>query len=162
MSQTKPIEISKYEVEEAYKRVKANKGSAGIDHQSLQDFDRDKSNHLYKLWNRLSSGSYMSPPVLRVGIPKGDGEMRALGVPTITDRIGQMVVKQRIEPELEQHFHPDSYGYRPNKSALEAVALTRTRCWKRAWVLDMDIKGFFDDINHDRLMRAVNQHVPEK
>jgi len=162
MRQTKPIEISKHEVEEAYRRVKANKGSAGIDHQSLQDFDADKSNNLYKLWNRLSSGSYMPPPVLRVEIPKGDGGMRKLGIPTIADRIAQMVVKQRIEPELEQHFHPNSYGYRPNKSALEAVALTRERCWKRAWVLDMDIKGFFDEINHELLMQAVNKHVPEK
>ncbi len=162
MRQTKPIEIGKHEVVEAYNRVKANKGSAGIDHQSLQDFERDKSNNLYKLWNRLSSGSYMPPPVLRVEIPKGDGGTRALGIPTVTDRIAQMVVKQRIEPELEKHFHPNSYGYRPHKSALEAVALTRQRCWKRAWVLDMDIKGFFDEINHDLLMRAVNKHVPEK
>lgn len=162
MSQTKPIEISKHEVAEAYRRVKANKGSAGIDHQSLQDFEADKCNNLYKLWNRMSSGSYMPPPVLHVEIPKGDGGTRALGIPTITDRIAQMVVKQRIEPELEQHFHRNSYGYRPNKSALEAVALTRERCWKRAWVLDMDIKGFFDEINHELLMRAVNKHVPEK
>ena len=143
MSQTKPIEISKHEVEEAYKRVKANKGSAGIDHQSLQDFESDKQNNLYKLWNRLSSGSYMPPPVLRVEIPKGDGGIRKLGIPTITDRIAQMVIKQRIEPELETHFHPDSYGYRPNKSALDAIDITRQRCWKRAWVVDMDIKGFF-------------------
>lgn len=162
MRQTKLIEIRKHEVVEAYNRVKANKGSAGIDNQSLQDFEKDKSNNLYKLWNRMSSGSYIPPPVLRVEIPKGDGGMRALGIPTITDRIAQMVVKQRIEPELEQHFHPNSYGYRPNKSALEAVALTRKRCWKRAWVLDMDIKGFFDEINHELLMRAVNQHVTEK
>jgi group II intron reverse transcriptase/maturase len=143
MGQTKPIEISQHEVAEAYNRVKANKGSAGIDNQSLQDFEKDKRNNLYKLWNRMSSGSYMPPPVLRVEIPKGDGGTRALGIPTITDRIAQMVVKQRIEPELEQHFHLNSYGYKPNKSALEAVALTRKRCWKRAWVLDMDIKGFF-------------------
>ena len=162
MSQTKPIEISKHEVAEAYRRVKANKGSAGIDNQSLQDFEAEKCNHLYKLWNRMSSGSYMPPPVLHVEIPKGDGGTRGLGIPTITDRIAQMVVKQRIEPELEQHFHPNSYGYRPNKSALEAVALTRERCWKRAWVLDMDIKGFFDEINHELLMQAVNKHVPEK
>ena len=162
MSQTKPIEISKYEVEEAYKRVKANKGSAGIDHQSLQDFEADKQNHLYKLWNRLSSDSYMAPPVLRVEIPKGDGGTRKLGIPTITDRIAQMVIKQRIEPELETHFHPDSYGYRPNKSALDAIEITRQRCWKRAWVVDMDIKGFFDEIDHDLLMQAVNKHVKEK
>ena len=162
MSQTKPIEISKHEVEEAYKRVKANKGSAGIDHQSLQDFESDKQNNLYKLWNRLSSGSYMPPPVLRVEIPKGDGGIRKLGIPTITDRIAQMVIKQRIEPELETHFHPDSYGYRPNKSALDAIDITRQRCWKRAWVVDMDIKGFFDEIDHDLLMKAVNKHVDEK
>ena len=136
MSQTKPIEISKYEVEEAYQRVKANKGSAGIDHQSLQDFESDKQNNLYKLWNRLSSGSYMPPPVLRVEIPKGDGGIRKLGIPTITDRIAQMVIKQRIEPELESYFHPDSYGYRPNKSALDAIDITRQRCWERAWVVE--------------------------
>jgi group II intron reverse transcriptase/maturase len=162
MSQTKPIEISKDEVEEAYKRVKANKGSAGIDHQSQQDFEADKQNNLYKLWNRLSSGSYMPPPVLGVEIPKGDGGTRKLGIPTITDRIAQMVIKQRIEPELEKHFHPDSYGYRPNKSALDAIDITRQRCWKRAWVVDMDIKGFFDEIDHDLLMQAVNKHVEEK
>ena len=162
MRQTKPIEISKDEVEEAYKRVKANKGSEGIDQQSLQDFEVDKENNLYKLWNRLSSGSYMPPPVMRVEIPKGDGGMRKLGIPTITDRIAQMVIKQRIEPELEKHFHPDSYGYRPNKSALDAIDITRQRCWKRAWVVDMDIKGFFDEIDHDLLMQAVNKHVKEK
>lgn len=162
MRQTKAIEISKHEVEEAYQRVKANKGSAGIDQQSLQDFEEDKENNLYKLWNRLSSGSYMPPCVLGVEIPKGDGGIRKLGIPTITDRIAQMVIKQRIEPEMETHFHPDSYGYRPNKSALDAIDITRQRCWKRAWVVDMDIKGFFDEIDHDLLMMAVNKHVKEK
>lgn len=124
MNQTKPFEISKQEIVAAYQRVKANKGCAGIDQQSMKDFEGDLKNNLYKLWNRLSSGSYM-PAVLRVDIPKGDGGTRPLGIPTIADRIAQMVVKRRIEPELEQHFHDDSYGYRPNKSALEALAVTR-------------------------------------
>ena len=157
--QTKPFEISKREVFEAYQRVKANKGGAGIDDQSMEDFENDLSNNLYKLWNRLSSGSYLPPPVLRVEIAKSDGGIRPLGIPTVADRIAQMVVKQRIEPELEKHFHPHSFGYRPEKSALDALEMARQRCWKRAWVLDMDIKGFFDDIDHDLLMRAVQKHV---
>lgn len=160
--QAKPFSICKREVVEAYKRVRANKGTSGCDKQSLHDFDSDLKNNLYKLWNRLSSGSYLPPPVKRVEIAKRDGGTRPLGIPTVSDRIAQMVVKQRVEPVLEKLFHPDSYGYRPNKSALEAVAVTRQRCWKRAWVLDMDIKGFFDSINHELLMRAVNKHVKEK
>ena len=157
--QTKSFTISKREVFEAYKRVKANKGSAGIDGQSLNEFDQDLKSNLYKLWNRLSSGSYHPPPVLRVEIEKKGGGMRPLGIPTVADRIAQMVVKQRIEPELESHFHPNSYGYRPGKSALEAVEEARQRCWKRPWALDMDIKGFFDDIDHALLLKAVRKHV---
>lgn len=158
-AQTKPFVISKREIVEAYKRVRANQGGAGIDDQSLEDFDRALPDNLYRLWNRLSSGSYYPPPVLRVEIDKKGGGTRPLGIPTVADRIAQMVVKQRIEPELEKLFHPNSYGYRPGKSALEAVAQARQRCWKRAWVLDMDIKGFFDDIDHELLMRAVRKHV---
>jgi len=146
---------------EAYKRVKANKGGAGVDNQSLKDFDADLKNNLYKLWNRLSSGSYFPQNVKRVEIPKSDGGVRPLGIPTVTDRIAQMAVKLQIETELEQHFHPDSYGYRPNKSAHQALAQVKARCWQRAWVLDMDIKGFFDAIDHDLLMRAVEKHVSE-
>ena len=159
--ETKPFQISKHLVLEAYKRVKANKGSAGVDSQSLKDFEVDLKDNLYKLWNRLSSGSYQPPPVLRVEIPKADGGVRPLGIPTVADRIAQMVVKLQIEPELEKHFHPDSYGYRPDKSAHQALSSAKQRCNKRAWVLDMDIKGFFDAIDHDLLMRAVKRHVKE-
>jgi group II intron reverse transcriptase/maturase len=148
-------------VYQAYKRVRANKGCAGVDDQSLEDFDIDLGNNLYKLWNRLSSGSYHPPPVMRVEMEKADGGTRRLGIPTVADRIAQMVVKLLIEPDLEQHFHPDSYGYRPGKSAHDALKQTRARCWKRAWVLDMDIQGFFDNIDHGLLMKAVNRHVTE-
>ena len=143
MKQTKPYKIPKSLLYEAYQRVKANKGGSGVDGQSLQAFDQDLSNNLYKLWNRLSSGSYFPQAVKRVEIPKADGGIRPLGIPTVADRIAQMVVKIQIEPELERHFHPDSYGYRPNKSAHQAVESVKNRCWQRAWVLDMDIKGFF-------------------
>lgn len=144
---------------EAYKRVKANKGSAGIDDQSLEEFEKDLKDNLYRLWNRMSSGSYFPPPVLLVEIPKEDGGKRPLGIPTVSDRIAQMVVKLGLEPKLEPHFHPDSYGYRPGKSALEAVGVCRKRCWRKDWVLDLDIKGFFDNIRHDLLMRALTRHT---
>ena len=161
MKQTKPYKIPKSLLYEAYRRVKANKGGSGVDGQSLQAFDQDLSNNLYKLWNRLSSGSYFPQAVKRVEIPKADGGIRPLGIPTVADRIAQMVVKIQIEPELERHFHPDSYGYRPNKSAHHAVESVKERCWQRAWVLDMDIKGFFDAIDHQLLMKAVDKHVKE-
>ena len=161
MKQTKPYKIPKSLLYEAYQRVKANKGGSGVDGQSLQAFDQDLSNNLYKLWNRLSSGSYFPQAVKRVEIPKADGGIRPLGIPTVADRIAQMVVKIQIEPELERHFHPDSYGYRPNKSAHHAVESVKERCWQRAWVLDMDIKGFFDAIDHQLLMKAVDKHVKE-
>lgn len=160
-STTKSYDISKQLIVDAYKRVKANKGSAGVDRQSLRDFDKNLTDNLYQLWNRLSSGSYHPQPVLRVEIPKSDGGIRCLGIPTVTDRIAQMVVKLQIEPALEIHFHPDSYGYRPNKSAHDALRLAKQRCGKRAWVLDMDIKGFFDTIDHDLLMQCVRRHVKE-
>lgn len=162
MKQAKPFYISKHEVWEAYKRVRANKGTAGVDGQSIEEFEMDLQNNLYRLWNRMSSGSYFPPPVLRVEIPKGDGRMRPLGIPTVSDRIAQQVVKQQLEPELENHFHPDSYGYRPGKSALDAVGQARKNCWKHDWVLDLDIKGFFDNIDHYLLMKAVRWHTDEK
>jgi len=155
----KSFTISKYEVWEAYKRVKSNRGAAGVDRQSIEEFDRDLKNNLYKLWNRMSSGSYFPAPVLRVEIPKADGRLRPLGIPTVMDRIAQMVVKRCLEPELEKHFHSDSYGYRPSKSALDAVGVARKRCWEYDWVLDLDIKGFFDNIDHDLLMRALRKHT---
>jgi len=162
LKQAKPFCISKRQVWEAYKRVKANKGAAGADGQTIEAFGMDLENNLYKLWNRLSSGSYFPVAVMRVEIPKGDGRMRPLGIPTVTDRIAQMVAKQLIEPELEKHFHLNSYGYRPGKSALDAVGKARERCWKSDWVLDLDIKGFFDNIDHELMMRAVRTHVKEK
>ena len=144
MAQGKSYEISKQVVWEAYKRVKANRGAAGVDQQSLEDFETDLKGNLYKIWNRMSSGSYFPPPVRLVEIPKGQGGTRPLGIPTVADRIAQMVAKIYLEPLLEPHFHPDSYGYRPGKSALDAVAAARQRCWRQDWVIDLDIKGFLD------------------
>ncbi|MEW6352588.1 MAG: group II intron reverse transcriptase/maturase [Thermodesulfobacteriota bacterium] len=162
MSQAKPFPITKSQVWEAYKRVKANKGGAGVDGQTLQALEEDLGNNLYKLWNRLASGSYMPPPVRRVEIPKANGGIRPLGIPTVADRVAQMVVKQALEPELERHFHPDSYGYRSGKSAHQAIGQARERCWRSDWVVDLDIKGFFDNIDHNLLMRAVRHHTREK
>ena len=162
MNQAKPFPITKRQVWEAYKRVKANQGGAGVDGQSLEAFGEKLPNNLYKLWNRLASGSYQAPPVRRVEIPKANGGIRPLGIPTVADRIAQMVVKQTLEPELERHFHPDSYGYRPGKSAHQAIGAARKRCWRYNWVVDLDIKGFFDNIDHDLLMRAVRHHTQEK
>jgi len=159
LDKAKPFDISKHVVWEAYLRVKANKGAAGIDEQSITDFERELKNNLYKIWNRMSSGSYFPPPVRRVSIPKSDGGLRKLGIPTAGDRIAQMVVKLYLEPEVEGHFHPDSYGYRPGKSALDAVGQARERCWKYDYVIDLDIKGFFDNLEHSLNMRAVKKHT---
>ena len=159
MVETKPFGISKRAVWEAYRRVKENRGAAGVDHQSLEDFGEDLANNLYKLWNRLASGSYFPPPVLMVEIPKAHGGMRMLGIPTVADRIAQMVVKQAFEPCVEPYFHQDSYGYRPNKSALQAVGVTRQRCWQYDYMLEFDVKGLFDAIDHALLLRAVYKHT---
>ena len=159
MNKAKPFCISKWEVWEAYKRVKANQGAAGVDGQSISEFEEDLKNNLFKIWNRMSSGSYFPPPVRRVDIPKDDGGMRPLGIPTVADRIAQTVVKRYLEPILEEYFHPDSYGYRPGKSAIEAVGTARQRCWRYGWVLDLDIKGFFDSIDQGLLLRAVRKHT---
>jgi len=156
---TKPFIIPKQLVFAAYKKVKANAGSAGVDEQSIKDFEKNLKDNLYKIWNRLSSGTYFPPAVKAVEIPKKDGKVRVLGIPTVGDRIAQMTIKLTFEPKVEKIFLPDSYGYRPNKSALDAVGITRTRCWKQDWVLEFDIKGLFDNIPHDLLMRAVNQHT---
>jgi RNA-directed DNA polymerase len=159
LSRAKPYRISKRVVYKAYKRVKANKGAAGVDEESIADFEKDLKNNLYKIWNRMSSGSYFPPPVRIVEIPKDDRSQRKLGVPTVADRISQMVVKIYFEPEVEPYFHPDSYGYRPKKSAIKAVGVARKRCWRYDWVLDLDIKGFFDNIDHGLMMRAVRKHT---
>ena len=155
----KPFGISKHDVWDAYKRVKANRGAAGVDGQSIAEFDENLKSNLYKLWNRLASGSYFPPPVRRVDIPKSDGRTRPLGIPTVADRIAQMVVTRYLQPILEPQFHADSYGYRPKKSAKDALAAARQRCWRYDWVLDLDIKAFFETIDHELLMRAVRQHT---
>ena len=152
---TKPFCISKAIVWEAWLRVRANQGAAGVDEQSIEDFEGDLKNNLYKIWNRMSSGSYFPPPVRTVMIPKTNGGERRLGIPTVGDRVAQMVVKMILEPVVEPIFHPDSYGYRPNKSALDAVGRARQRCWRNDWVVDLDIKGFLDAVSyctsfHDR------------
>ena len=162
MNQAKPFPITKRQVWEAYKSVKANGGGAGIDGQTLEEFDRNLADNLYKLWNRLASGSYQPPAVKRVEIPKASGGTRPLGIPTVADRIAQTVVKAALEPALEDHFHPDSYGYRPGRSAHQAIAAARKRCWRHDWVLEFDIRGFFDNIDQDLLMRAVRKHAQDK
>ncbi len=162
MGKARPFNISKRVVFEAYKRVKANKGAAGVDGESITDFEKDLKNNLYKIWNRMSSGSYFPPAVLLVEIAKKDGGLRELGVPTVSDRIAQMVAKMYSEPGVDPFFHPDSYGYRPGKSAIEAIGVARKRCWRYNWVVDLDIKGFFDNIDHELLMRAVRKHTDSK
>jgi RNA-directed DNA polymerase len=161
-NETKSIPISRQMVWEAYQKVRSNKGSAGIDAISMEEFDANRSKYLYKLWNRMASGSYFPPAVKEVEIPKKDGSIRKLGIPTINDRVGQMVVKKFIEPRLEAVFSPNSYGYRPNRNAHQALSKVRENCWNQNWVIDLDIKGFFDNINHDKLMLAVERHVTEK
>ena len=161
-NETKSVPISKEQIWLAYKKVKANQGSAGVDQISMEEFDAQRSKHLYKLWNRLASGSYFPPPVKEVEIPKKDGKVRKLGIPTIADRVAQMVVKEYLEARFEKIFSPNSYGYRPEKSAHQALEKVRQNCRKTDWVIDLDIKGFFDNIDHERLMLAVQKHVPEK
>lgn len=162
MKKAKSFEISKHVVLEAWKRVKANKGAAGVDSELISDFEENLKDNLYKIWNRMSSGSYFPPPVKTVSIPKKTGGERILGIPTVSDRVAQMVAKIYFEPLVEPHFHEDSYGYRPEKSALQAVAVTRKRCWRYNWLLEFDIKGLFDNIEHDLLMKAVKHHTRNK
>ncbi|CAD5378095.1 Group II intron reverse transcriptase/maturase [Pseudomonas sp. OF001] len=155
---TKPYEIPKAWIWEAYQRVRANRGSAGVDQESIEQFERRLGDNLYVVWNRLCSGSYLPPPVKGVPIPKKAGGVRLLGVPTVADRVAQAVVKGVLEPILEPIFHRNSYGYRPGRSALDAVAMVRQRCWEYDWVIEFDIKGLFDNIDHELLMRAVRKH----
>ncbi len=161
MKESKPYKISKQVVWSAYKRVKANRGSAGIDGQAIEEFEENLRDNLYKIWNRMSSGCYFPPPVKLVEIPKKTGGKRGLGIPTVEDRVAQMVVKLYFEPKVEPIFHKDSYGYRPNKSALDAIGQARKRCWKYDYVIEFDIKGLFDNIDHELLMRAVQKHTNE-
>ena len=159
-SQAKPFSIAKRVVVEAYKRVKANGGAAGVDGESIEAFERDLKNNLYKIWNRLSSGTYFPPPVRSVGIPKKDGGERRLGIPTVADRVAQTVVKMYLEGTVEPYFHRDSYGYRPGQSAAEALARTRHRCWRYGWVIDLDIRSVFDNLDHALTRRAVGKYTP--
>ncbi|MGA7237929.1 MAG: group II intron reverse transcriptase/maturase [Bryobacteraceae bacterium] len=159
MNGAKPFDIPKREVWEAFKRVKANQGAAGVDGQSIQEFEDQLTGNLYKLWNRLSSGSYLPPPVRRVDIPKANGGTRPLGIPIVADRIAQEVVRRYLEPLLEPKFHADSYGYRPGRSAIDGVRTARQRCWRYDWILDLDIKAFFDSIDWELLLRAVRKHT---
>ena len=162
MSKTKPFDIPKRLIWNAYLKVKENRGGAGVDEVSIQEFEEDLKNNLYKLWNRMSSGSYFPPPVKLVLIPKSTGGKRPLGIPTVADRIAQTAVTMLLEPLIEPSFHPDSYGYRPKKSAIQAVAQARKRCWKYPWVIDLDIKGFFEHIDHQLLMKALERHLPHR
>ena len=159
MPHAKPFVIPKRLVWDAYQRVKANRGAAGVDGESLTAFETDLANNLYKVWNRMSSGSYCPPPVRLVEIPKDNGGMRPLGIPTVADRVAQTVVTMVLEPVVDPHFHPDSYGYRPGKSALDAVGTARQRCWSADWVIDLDIKAFFDSIPHELVEQAVAHHT---
>mgnify|MGYP006423885003 CR=1 FL=1 len=158
---TKSYDITKREVWQAWKVVRSNKGAPGIDDQTLEEFEQNITDNLYKLWNRMASGSYMPKGVKRVDIPKPDGSTRPLGIPCVFDRIAQTVVKHRLEPELETVFSNSSYGFRPNRSAKQAVIAARKNCWRYAWVVDIDIKSFFDEIDHDLLLKAVRHHVSE-
>ena len=146
----------------AWESVKANKGSSGIDEKSIQDFEENLKDNLYKIWNRMSSGTYFPPPVMAVEISKNDGRIRVLGIPTVSDRVAQSTTKLYLEPIVEPKFHEDSYGYRLGKSALDAVGIARKRCWRQDWVIDLDIKGFFDNLDHDLMMKAVRFHTEEK
>lgn len=161
MEEAKSFDISKQTVWRAYKRVKENKGSAGVDAVSLEAFEKDLKGNLYKIWNRMSSGSYFPPPVRTVLIPKAGGK-RTLGIPTVADRIAQMTVKLYLEPEIDPLFDADSYGYRPEKSAFDALSKARSRCWSLDWVVDLDIKGFFDNIDHNLMMKAVRFHTDSR
>lgn len=162
MEKTKPFEISYQVFERAFEKVKANKGSYGVDEQTILEYEENLQVNLYKLWNRMSSGTYFPKPVKAVAIPKKNGGTRILGIPTVEDRIAQMVTKIYFEPKVEKIFYEESYGYRPNKSAIDAVGRARENCWRKDWVVDFDIKGLFDNINHNYLMELVKMHTNEK
>lgn len=160
--QPKSQPISKLQVNEAFKRVKANKGAMGVDGITIEEVTKNPRKYLYPLWNRMASGSYYPQAVRQVLIPKGDGKMRPLGIPIIVDRVAQQVIVTELEQEVEKYFHPSSYGYRPNKSAHDAIEQCRINCMKYSWVIDLDIKGFFDNIDHELLVKAVKQYTQKK
>ena len=159
----KSFEIPKRLVYEAWEKVRANNGAPGVDAVSIADFQDDERNNLYKLWNRMSSGSYLPGPVRAVEIPKDHAVgVRRLGVPNTADRVSQTAAAMLLEERLEPIFHPDSYGYRPGRSAHDALAVTRTRCWRQDWILDLDVRAFFDSVPHDLLLKAVAHHTDER
>lgn len=158
MIKAKPFSISRRLVYMAYQKVRSNKGTAGIDNMTLNEFEKNHRNLLYKVWNQMSSGSYMPPAVKLVEIPKKGGGTRPLGIPTVADRIAQTVVRGLLEPKLESVCHASSYGCRMDRNAHDAVTKARERCWKQSWVLDLDIEKFYDTIPHDLLMKAVMRH----
>ena len=162
MQKTKSFTISKHLILKAWKLVRANRGAAGVDGQKIEDFEKDLKNNLYKIWNRMSSGSYMPPAVKLVEIPKSGGGKRPLGIPTVADRVAQMAVVLLLEPKIEPYFHKDSYGYRPGKSAHQAVEQARKRCWQYDWVLDLDVRKFFDSIEYSKLQLAIDRHTDSK
>ena len=162
MKEGKSFYISKHQVLEAYKCVKANHGAGGVDGIDFEIYEKDLKNNLYRLWNRMSSGSYFPKPVRGVEIPKKNGKKRLLGIPTIEDRVAQMVIRMAFEPRVEPYFYGNSYGYRPNKSAIEAISVTRERCWRYPWLIEYDIVGLFDNIDHEKLMKAVCRHTEDK
>lgn len=161
-TESKTVPITKEMVRASYRKVKSNQGSAGVDRESLEEFQQDLSGNLYKIWNRLASGSYHPQPVKEVEIPKANGGKRKLGIPTVSDRIAQQVIKSYLEPRLEAVFHKDSYGYRPLKSAHHAIKQVQENVRTYGWVVDMDIKSFFDEVDHELLMKALDRHVAEK
>jgi RNA-directed DNA polymerase len=157
----KPYDIPKALIWEAWLHVKANQGAAGIDAETIERFEEKLGDNLYKVWNRMSSGSYFPPAVKAVPIPKKSGGVRILGIPTVADRVAQTAVKIWLEPRLDPIFRDDSYGYRPGKSALAAIAVTRRRCWDYDWVVEFDIRGLFDNLDHGLLMKALRKHCQE-
>ena len=162
MTKHKSWSIPKKQVLNAYSKVRENKGGAGVDNVSLKDFEKDLKDNLYKLWNRMSSGSYFPKSVKEVEIPKKDGSVRKLGIPTVADRIAQMVVVEMLQPNLEKVFHKDSYGFRKEKRAHDALEKARKLCWRYDWVIDLDIKGFFDNLEHELIMKVVKIHTDKK
>lgn len=161
-NETRVFPITKEQVWESFKLVKANGGTAGVDGITIDDIAANPRKHLYPVWNRLSSGSYFPPAVKRVEIPKSDGGVRPLGIPTVKDRVAQMVVAKELEEQVDKHFSPNSFGYRPAKSAHQAIDQARINCWRYPWVIDVDIKGFFDNIDHELLLHAVSKFTDRK
>ena len=159
---SRPYPITKEQVWEAFKLVKSKGGSPGVDGISINEVGKQPEKHLYPVWNRLSSGSCFPPAVKRVNIPKGDGSFRSLGIPTVKDRVAQMLITKELEEILEPEFSDNSFGYRPNKNAHQAIEQARTNCWKHAWVIDMDIKGFFDNIDHGLMIRCLRHYTDRK